>query len=236
VLTHYTRTVAAVANILRHGFAWIPNRRRLAHILIPQHDYTRREPQQFGMISFTEILRDDARSHRDAFGPFGVAVTEAWAQSHCAQRVFYVDESGPVVEALRRLFALGYADIKRSIRYPDDAGWLMAYENKAAAGGINGSSLWANLLQLWEFLEPSSNSAHCEWRIVNPHPHYGFSEDKQQAIAQVSPPKNWAKITHVVKIECADVVELVCPQSAVTTLRAELPEEYSDITVAEVAG
>jgi hypothetical protein len=170
------------------------------------------------------------------FGSFGICVTEEWARSHGAQRVFYVDDSGPAVEALKNLFALGYADIKRRIQYPDDGGWLMAYENKAAATGIVGSPLWANLLQLWEFLEPSSSSSQREWRIVNPQPHYGFSEDKQQAIAQVSPPKNWAKFTHVVKFDRANVIELVCPQSALSGLRSELPKEYSDIAIADVAG
>ena len=235
MLTHYTRTVASVGNILRHGFAWIPNRRRLAHVLIPQHDYTRREPQQFGMISFTEIPPQDAQAHSDMFGPFGIVVTDAWAQAHRAQRVFYVDEAGPVFEALRTLFALGYIDVQRKIPYPDDAGWLMAYENKAAAIGAPDSVLWANLLQLWEYLEPSSSSAQREWRIVNPYPHY-FSEDKQQLIAQVSPPKNWAKVTHVVKIVRGDVVELVCPHSAVKALRHELPEEYRNVAMVEVAG
>ena len=32
MLTHYTRSPEAVANILTHGFAWIPNRRKLTKL------------------------------------------------------------------------------------------------------------------------------------------------------------------------------------------------------------
>jgi len=49
-LTHYTRTIEAVANILTHGFAWVPNKRKLIQNFVPHHNFSGREPQQFGMI------------------------------------------------------------------------------------------------------------------------------------------------------------------------------------------
>src|SRR4051812_1855928 len=151
MLTHYTSTPAAAGNILRHGFAWFPNRRKLTQLLIPQHDYSTREPQQFGMISFTEIEHTHAGEHRKAFGNYGIVVSDTWAASNKAQRVIYVDEDGPVSEALKVVFALGYADVTHRIEHPKDGVWLMAYENKLVASAIAGSTLWAHLLQLWEY-------------------------------------------------------------------------------------
>jgi hypothetical protein len=58
-LTHYTRTIEAVANILTHGFAWVPNKRKLIQKFVPHHNFSGREPQQlFGMISFTEAVEE----------------------------------------------------------------------------------------------------------------------------------------------------------------------------------
>jgi len=236
MLTHYTRSPDAVANILTHGFAWIPNRRKLANLLIPQHDYSRREPQQFGMISFTELEPAYAQAHCDMFGHYGIVVAEPWAAQHGAQRVIYIDENGPVTAALKVLFQLGYADMTRRIEYPDDAGWVMAYENKNAAGAIAGSSLWAHLLQLWEYLEPASSASQREWRIVNPDPLYSLSENKAEAIAHVSPPQNWAKFTNVLPIPRSAVTSLVCRAKDVDALQSRLPSGYERMSIIETDG
>lgn len=76
MLTHYTKKIDGVVNILSHGFAWVANRRNLVDILIPHHDYSEREPQQFGMVSFTEATPEEARSHSDAFGQYGIIVSD----------------------------------------------------------------------------------------------------------------------------------------------------------------
>lgn len=233
MLTHYTRTADAVVNILTHGFAWFPNRRRLAHLLVPWHDFTKREPQQYGMISFTENEPIHANAHCEEFGFLGIVVSEKWAIEKDAQRVIYVDEDGPATEAWRNLFAIGYRDVQCRIKYPDDGGWLMAYENKAAASAIAGSALWANLLQIWEYMEPASVAWQREWRIVNPVPLYSLSESKTEAIHQVSPPQNWAKFTNVVPIPRSAVEALICPQNLIAELTSVLPEAYRNITILE---
>jgi len=216
---------------LTHGFAWIPNRRKLAKLLIPQHDFSRREPQQFGMISFTELEPPQTRAHRERFGAFGIVITERWALERGAQRVIYLDEEGPITVALRVLFEIGYSDVTRRIEYPDDAGWVMAYENKNAASAIAGSSLWAHLLQLWEYLEPASSAAQREWRIVNPDPLYSLSENKSEAIAHVSPPQNWAKLTNVLPIQRSEVVALICRTTDTERLQSQLPRGYESIGI-----
>lgn len=233
MLTHYTRTAEAVANILTHGFAWFPNRRRLAHLLVPWHDFSKREPQQYGMISFTENEPTHAKAHCEEFGYLGIVVSDKWAIEKNARRVIYVDEDGPTTEAWRNLFAIGYRDVHCRIKYPDDGGWLMAYENKAVASSIAGSVLWANLLQIWEYMEPASVARQREWRIVNPLPLYSLSESKTEAIHQVSPPQNWAKFTNVVPIPQNAVEALICPQCLVPELMSALPEGYRNITILE---
>jgi hypothetical protein len=231
MLTHYTNTLKAVENILVNGFAWKANRRNLTHLLMPGHDFSKREPQQFGMISFTEIEPSNAEVHCKKFGFFGIVISKRWAREKNARRVIYVDENGPVTEAWRNLFAIGYSDVRSRVEYPDDGGWLMAYENKVAASAIAGSVLWASLLQLWEYMEPASDAQQREWRIVNPVPLYSLSESKSEVIRQVSPPKNWATITNVVPIPRCEVEALICPSSVIPELTSALPENYKNITI-----
>ena len=231
MLTHYTRTPAAVANILTLGFVWFPNRRGLTHVLMPGHDFSAREPQQFGMISFTELEPNHAKAHCEQFGSFGIVVSDKWAAMKQAQRVIYIEEEGLATDALRAVFAIGYQDVKRRIKYPDDAGWLMAYENKVAARVIAGSALWANLLQIWEYMEPASSSHQREWRIVNPLPYYSLRDSKSEAIRVVSDPQNFARFTNVVTIPRQEVEAIVCPASQVLELRSVLPDNYKDISI-----
>jgi len=233
MFTHYTSTTEAVANILTHGFAWFPNRRRLTHLLIPQHNFSNREPQQFGMISFTENEPPHAEAHCEEFGFFGIVVSDKWANEKSAQRVIYVDEDGPATEAWRKLYAIGYEDVHNRIKFPEDWGWQMAYENKTAASDIAGSALWANLLQIWEYMEPASVAWQREWRIVNPMPFYSLYEKKAEAIQQVSPPQNWAKFTNVVPIPRSEVEALTCPANLVPELLPVLPENYKNISILE---
>ena len=67
-LTHYTSSIEAICNILLNGFAYVPNKRQLISDLIPSHDFSKGEPQQFGMISFTELSPDRTKEHREKFG------------------------------------------------------------------------------------------------------------------------------------------------------------------------
>lgn len=235
MLTHYTTEIPTLANILTHGFAWFPNRRRLAEQLIPMHDYSKREPQQFGMISFTELRPEEAQAHTNVFGHLGIVVSDAWAHKHDAQRVIYVESKGPYFEALRMVFKIGYGDLRSRIKYPSDTGWLMSFENKAAARAIAGASLWENLLTLWEYLEPAESAYQREWRIVNPVPDYSLGENKQEVIAKVSPPWPWAKHIFLKVIEPRDVEAIVCPSSLVTALRTQLPMGYKDTFIIETA-
>lgn len=236
MLTHYTRSAEAVGNILTHGFGWMPRRRRLAHVLCPEHDFSRREPQQFGMVCFTDLVPPHTDAHCAMFGQFGIVVSEAWATQQGAQRVIYIDETGPIADALKVLFAIGYADVAHRIKYPNDGGWRMAFENKNAASAIAGSKIWAHLLQLWEYLEPANSAPQREWRIVNQEPFYGLSEDTAEAISQISPPLDWAKDMNVLPCPRSAVQAVICRSSDRQKLQALLPPSYSDISIVETPG
>ena len=232
MLTHYTKRIDGVANILSHGFAWVANRRNVAEFLIPHHDYSNREPQQFGMISFTDMGPEEARLHSGAFGRYGIVVSDEWAKRQNAQRVIYVDSEGPVTEALRAIFETGYRDCEARIRFPEDAGWTMAFENKAVAHAVVGSPLWANLLQLYEYMESSQFSREREWRIAHPDPYYSLAGRRtEQVISDVSPPQRWAKFLNVVRVTPADIAAFICPSKECHALQRVLPAGYANVPV-----
>jgi len=232
MLTHYTKSIEGVVNILTHGFAWVANRRNVIDLLIPHHDYSKREPQQFGMISFTDLAPDDACAHSSSFGPYGIVVSDEWARRQNAQRVFYVDSDGPATEALQAIFQIGYRDCVARIRYPDDAGCTMAFENKAAAGAVVGAVLWANLLQLYEYMESSQFAREREWRITQPDPLYGLAYKRtEDVIDDVSPPTGWAQFVSVLRIEPADIAAFVCPASKCRSFQDALPSSHGNVRV-----
>lgn len=229
-LTHYTRDVETVAKILTNGFAWMPNQRQLIADLVPSHDFSVREPQEFGMVSFTELAPECALKHRVLFGSYGIVVSSEWAQRHGAQRVLYIDRSGSVFEALSWLFQNAHEQLTARIRHPADTALQMAYTNKAMAGVVGGV-MWANLLQMYEYLEPVENSYQAEWRIAHPYPLYGYGSTRDEVIKNVSPPEGWAKHVNVISVEPQDIERFICPAGAEAELRASLPNIYRDKSI-----
>ena len=183
------------------------------------------------MISFTEIEPQHAQTHCSCFGYFGAVISDKWARKHRVQRVVYVDEKGPFTDALKELFSIGYKDVTARIEHPDDKGWLLAYENKNAAGVVAGSRLWYDLLTIWEYLEPAASANQREWRAVNSQPLYSLRKDKAESIAQISPAQGWAKWVNLVPILREDVEALVCKASDVDLLRKNIPEAFRGVEI-----
>ena len=232
MLTHYTK-LEVVSKILANGFAWIPNSRNLISILVPNHDFSEREPQHFGMISFTENQPTDSQRHRKQFGDFGICVSDAWAHRNNVTRVIYVAEEGATLEAWKSLFAAGYREVRARVANPEDTGLLMAYHNKAIAG-ICGATVWASLLQLYEYMEPEENSYQREWRMVNSLPDYSLDKPKHELIRQVSPPQGWATVMNLVQISSADIDGFVCPSGQRNALVNVLPPSCRGIPITTI--
>src|SRR6266403_3220302 len=144
-LFHYTKSIDTVASIFARGFLLVPNRRQLAERFLPGEAFAAREPQQFGMASFTELPIDRATSHRERFGAFGICVSWNWAVLHDAQRVIYLDDSGIVFDRFKWLFELGRQQL-------GPAPTSLETTNKAIAAA-GGAQLYHAMLTLYEYME-----------------------------------------------------------------------------------
>lgn len=198
--------------------------------LLPGVDFSKREPQSFGQVCFTENTFESNRDHTKFFGAYGIQVTWKWAARHQAQPVIYVPDSGPVLNSLRLLFQQTYQKAKAEERFPDDLArqqWMVS----APMAGVAGKPLYAALLNLYQFMEPAQHSAEREWRIVNPHPDWGISNSTEKAIKNVSPPRGWATVLHVVSIDPGDVVALFCREQDADDLVESLQEKFKQIPI-----
>jgi hypothetical protein len=229
-LTHYTESAEALASILAHGFVWVHNRRHLIEAFIPNHQFFEREPQEFGMISFTELEPHEVDRTRSNFGPFGVKVSADWARRHRADRVIYISDEGPAFEAWRTVFQIAYDDLSARISFPDDRGWTMAYENKNAAAAVAGAPLWAHLLQLYEYMEPAVHAHEREWRVVRDEPVYNDPVPGNEAVRNAIPPTGWGKVLDVLPAKAADVT-LICPESLRAQLLEVLPADFESVPI-----
>lgn len=228
LLFHYTTSVEVVASILRHGFMVFPNRRNLINRLLMMPGFEQREPQQFGMVSFTELQREDVAYHRERFGNFGIAVSWSWAMRHHVQRVIYLGE-GHIMNTFAWLFQYGKQELERN--YRGEGGLEALLVNRAMAGLY--SQLYSRLLTLYEYMETERNSRQVEWRIVNPLPQYYDLHDmdalKEKLLAYAM------KGIGTIGVRPADIEMLVCPRSQVATLRQAIPDEFKDVPIVPYA-
>ena len=224
LLVHYTDQ-ESLLKILDHGFAWVPNERFLIEELAPEHEGATREPQAFGMISFSAVKPHRSSKHRKTFGDYGIVMSPNWYVQNLTNRVFYLKSRGLVFSCFKFLFSFAYRGFLQNVRYPDDKFYWMGYENKNVAGVI-GAKEWVKALNIYEYLEPYKNKQQKEWRIVNPRPLYGFANSKEEIIKNIDPPQKWAQFTHVFKFNIEDVYAFVCPKSEINSLKSKLPINY----------
>jgi hypothetical protein len=229
-LTHFTKSADAVSNILEHGFAWIRNDRKVIRYLLPEVDFSQREPQSFGQISFTENSRETSAEHIKKYGTFGIEVTWEWAERNKIQPVIYIPQNGPLIDSLKFLFTQIYNKAKAEELYPNDKPRQM-WETNAAMAGVVGSSLYGSLLKLYEYMEPAENSHEREWRIANQDPNYSITTDLNKTIEDVSPPKGWANIMNVVKIEPSDIINISCKKENYSELTKKIREKFRYIHI-----
>ncbi len=223
-LIHYTRDAATVGSILRNGFLLIPSRRELLAALVENRADWDKEPQEWGMVSFTELPIADSTSHRQVFGDFGVAVSWDWALKHGVDRVIYIRQDGALFETWRFLFTSAYRDVKRREEEGPLSWGGMSSHNRAMAQTI-GAAGWATMLRFFEYMQPDRDSAQVEWRIVNKLPFTFSSRDKQSRIQEaLQLAGTWQ--TANLRVQPADIRYLVCPAGAEPELRAHLPADF----------
>lgn len=224
LLVHYTDQ-EALLKILENGFAWGPNKRLLIKELVPEHIRTEREPQEFGMISFSTIKPEKSSAHRKKYGDFGIIMSQHWYLKNGANRVFYLKNKGFVFSLFKLLFSFAYKDFLKNVRYPDDKYYWMGYENKKIAESI-GARKWVEALNIYEYIQPYKDKREREWRIVNQMPLYSFADSKEEIIKNIDPPQNWAQFIHVLKFNEEDVYAFVCPKNKMDVLKTHLPINY----------
>lgn len=225
-LIHYTKSVDTVKSILQYGFLLIPNKRFLIKRFLGSEYFAEREPQEFGMVSFTELETEEAQYHREQFGDFGIAVTWDWAIRNGAQRVIYIGD-GQISETFEWLFKLAKQEIDLRVENPKQQKIIL--ENKAVAGMFR-AQIYAKLLTLYEYMEPERNSSQIEWRIVNKLPSYYSHLNKTELVREIlSIAKNCKDCS--APITSNDIVMLVCPTDKICELRQSLPSEFYDIPI-----
>lgn len=228
LLLHYTKSPEIVASVLKNGFMVVPNRRHLINQLLGTNGFQRREPQQFGMVSFTELRRDDAAEHQETFGDYGIAIRWEWAQRHNAQRVIYMGD-GPVMYAFAWLFRYARQELERACPEKVTEGHLV---NRAIAALYD--QVFAKLLTLYEYMEPERNSSQVEWRIVNPLPYYHDMSDSNRLVKELL--AYASKGINTLKLGASDIDFLVCPRRQVKRLRAVLPDSFQDVPILSCSG
>lgn len=229
-LTHFTNSIDAVVNILSYGFAWQRNDREVISLLLEEVDFSAREPESFGQVCFTENNYESERDKTKFFGKYGIQVSQDWSRLNNLQPVIYVPQFGPVVEAFRFLFTQTYQKALAEKEYPDDKAMQMWVVSSVMAN-VAGQPLYGSLLRIYQFMEPARHSGEREWRAVNPYPDWSISNSTEKAIKNVSPPKGWAKIVHVLKVEPADIEAIICHDVNETELRAKLPETFREVSI-----
>jgi hypothetical protein len=212
--------------------------------LVPDGEFSEREPQEFGMISFTDWSPPAPPKHREQFGDFGIVVSREWAQAKKkvrgfasenieedlrAQRVIYIEE-GPVLDALRWLYTTAHNHLNSQSK--DDALTRIAPTSvilSKVMARIEGEDLWSNLLTIYEYLALGENAYQSEWRIVNHLPVYGYAPSISELIKAVSPPEGWAKVTGLRTLRAPDAAinGFVCPRQAEASLREAMPPQFS---------
>ncbi len=229
VLVHFTKHARTVGSILERGLLLIHSDRGLIREFVDDPAFEKKEPQEFGMTSFTELGLSDLTSHRSIYGDFGIAVDLTRAVEKGAQRVIYVPSSGPIFEAFRWLFRLGFQELQDMAA--KRGGFGMAYTSKAMAR-VGGAHLWATLLTLYEYFQPEPNAGEVEWRIVNKSPLSHPTKDKSEIIKTLlNMPEAWLRSMGSVPLEPYDVLSLVCPAERKTELGALLPERFRDVAI-----
>lgn len=221
LLYHYTSR-AAVIGILERGFAYMPCDRLLLAAFFGRNRPFMGDPQNYGMVCFTEAPPKQARAVRKK-GDHFLAMRAEWARDKGVRKVRYF---GPYdTWRLRRQFMAALKEMTAMIAYPDDEGLKLAYRNKAFAA-LLGASKYAELLDLYEYSQTWRDRGQREWRITQKLPFYDLPS------GQLPSPEGWGML-HYLRFNADDVAFIGCPTARAEEVRNALPMFARSIQIQE---
>ncbi len=251
VLTHYTSSAEAVGSILRVGFFFSFRPTKTFDQLFRAAGLDAQEPDDKGMVCFTELNVEDATMHRSEFGSFGIAVSKVWAIDQGARRVSYVEPGGPHFQALLGKLR-GHAP-RHAFGYPVDEQRMPMFEKslrqlllgrKAAATLFGADAEYRRLLDDLLWVQISSDQNQAEWRIRNPSSLGGIQDAIRAGLHSVESMISWMAAAPLeVRRHCLLLVPpeavrfLVTPRGARSELLELLMQtRFADVRVIELSG
>lgn len=222
-LIHFTGK-SALIGILKTGFALMPCDRRLLDDLFGTNRPFEGDPQNFGMVCFTEAPLNKSKEIRKK-GDYGIAVKMEWALDKGIRKVKYLGRSE--THLLREKYKRAIRQMQNAIRFPDDEGLKLAFKNKEFAAFL-GAPAYAALLDEYEYSQTLRDEKQMEWRITQHHPFYNAEP------GVVPSAEGWGGILFYVKFDLQDVAYLVSPSGKHKELRRDLPRKFRQLEIRTV--
>ena len=221
-LIHFT-SKDGLCGILENGFALLPCDRALLDDLFGRNRPFEGDPQNFGMVCFSEALLEKSAPVRKK-GNYGIAVKFDWAEENGIRKVQYISRLKAF--RLQRRFRKAVETLKSRIGYPEDEGLKLAFKNKEFAAFM-GAPEYTEILDEYEYFQTSRDKAQREWRITQKLPFYNLQP------GQVPSGKRWGRL-YFRKIEPQDIKFLVCPTGHEAATRNFIPNRYRCLEIKSV--
>jgi hypothetical protein len=183
VLTHYTSSADAVASILRLGFFFSFRPTGTFELLYRAAGVDALEPDDKGMVCFTELSVQDAAEHRSNFGSFGIALSKYWLVGQGARQVVYIKEDSLYFQAFVDRIrdhapreAFGYRVNDQEAPMFVKMLRQRSLASKAASSILGMDPVYLELLDDLLWVQVTSDQNQAEWRIRNPSSFGGIQD------------------------------------------------------------
>ena len=241
LLLHYTNSLEVLLDILNEGFIFVPNKRNLMPLFLdnewPPNPFYKGminlDPQEFGMVSFSQIGKHEIKYYSSKFGKFAIGVSWQWAAERGVDRVIYIHDSGNIFNAFQYLFQKGIESLKTGLPDEEDGFFHVAIENERIAALVPGGDLYQNLLRIYEYMEPEENANQREWRITSAIPDYSFTGEKSVDISRAKR-EAWKIGKKSLSLSENDIKFLLVPWTYLPKLYWKIPKKFRRIKIIPV--
>lgn len=229
---HCTGSLKAVLGILKNGFVIHPCDRKVLNFITNRPEFSRSEPQEFGMVCLHSFKVFPNFLFWRKYGPFGIEMKPSFVDQTGFRQVEYVSSVGTRINALRSRFEDAINDLDACVykEHPEDGFRKMAYTNKFIAQLV-GANKWSEFLSEFEYMEPVENRFEQEWRYSRQEPFYYDERSKKDVIDAVNDSQSWAKYSFALHFSKDDVKSLYAPFDYIVALRSQIPDEFKDIAI-----